>query len=127
MEESKDKKETSPGKVKYTYKMTYAFFPGDNQPNLLSATYPIRKHQHDSIKRQLFFGRKHIKLYDLPFFKRIKYLFHKKRDYGMEIVNLGGRNLFSFRIFAEKKSDIIVDPGASNILTAQGKRFDGLN
>ena len=123
MEESKDKKETSP--QKYNYKMTYAFFPGDNQPNLLSSTFPIRKHMHDSIKRQLFLGRKQIKLYDLPFFERIKYLFHKKWDYGMEIVNLESRNLFSFRVYAEKKSDIIIDP--TNIVNEQGQRFNGLN
>ena len=123
MEESKDKKETQ----KYNYKMTYAFFPGDNQPNLLSSTFPIRKHMHDSIKRQLFLGRKHIKLYDLTFFERVKYLFHKKWDYGMEIVNLESRNLFSFRVYAEKVSDLILDPGATNIVNAQGQRFNGLN
>lgn len=123
MEKSKDKKESS----KYSYKMTYAFFPGDNQPNLLSSTFPIKKHMHDSVKRQLFFGKKQIKLYDLPFFERIKYLFRKKEGYGVEIVNLESRNLFSFRVFAEKRSDTIIDPGESNIVNEQGQRFDGLN
>ncbi len=124
MAESKEKKEKS---AKYNYKMTYAYFPGDNQPNLLSSTFPIRKHMHDSVKRQLFFGRKKIKLYDLTFFERVKYLFRKRGGYGMEIVNLNSRNLFSFRVYAEKKSDTILDPGASNILNSQGNRFDGLN
>ncbi len=123
MEESKDKKETSP--QKYNYKMQISYYPGDNQPNLLMSTYPIRKHMHDSIKRQLFLGRKMIKIYDLPFFERIKYLFHKKWDYGMEVVNLQSRNLYSFRVHAVKKSDIILEP--SNIVNAQGQRFDGLN
>ena len=127
MEESKDKKEISPEKTKYNYKMQISYYPGDNQPNLLMSTYPIHKHMHDSIKRQLFLGRKRIKLYDLPFFERIKYLFHKKWDYGMEIVNLESRNLYSFRIYAVKKSNIILDPGAANIVNAQGQRFDGLN
>ena len=127
MEESKDKKETLPTKSKYTYKMQFAFYPGDNQPNLLSTTFPIDKHLHDSIKRQIVFGRTRIKMYELPFWKRVKYLFHKKGHYGVEVVNLESRNLYSFRIFAEKKSKLIVDPGESNIVTAQGKRFDGLN
>jgi len=125
MEESKDKKETSP--QKYNYKMQFAFYPGDNQPNLLSTTFPISKHLHDSIKRQIVLGKTRIKMYELAFWERVKYLFHKKRDYGVEVVNLESRNLYSFRVFAEKKSKLIVDPGASNILNVQGQRFNGLN
>lgn len=127
MEESKDKKEISPKKVKYTYKMQFAFYPGDNQPNLLSTTFPISKHLHNSIKRQIVFGKKRIKMYELPFGERIMYLFRKKRDYGVEVVNLESRNLYSFRVFAERKSKLILDPGAANIVNAQGQRFDGLN
>ena len=105
MEKLKEKKGPSSKKSRFNYKMQVSYYPGDNQPNLLMGTFPIKKHQHDSLKRQLIMNRKRLKIYALPFWQRVGYLFKKTYDYGFEVINLDSRNLYSFRVYAEKQSD----------------------